>query len=108
MKRLLLINLVLILCIVIVPTMPKQMIMTLRETFIIEPAQKEQQISSRSGTRTTEELQCTEEGKNLIKKWEDCYLTAYRLEGEQYYTIRLGTLCRGCQKRTNYNTRRSR
>lgn len=99
MKRLILINLILIILIALIPTVRAEVLekMSLTCDLIIEKPIlneiNENTVSSRNleSCRGTEKIDfISDEGIKFIKEKENCFTTAKKLDGEPYYTIGYG------------------
>lgn len=99
MKRLIIINIVLIILTALIPTVRAEMLekMSLTCDFILEKPTSnevcEEPISSRNleSTRGTDKIDfISDEGIEFIKQKENCFTTAKKLDGEPYYTIGYG------------------
>lgn len=95
MKRLVIINLILLISIYIIPKQapPENHINTTTNKVAItsrssEPRQEE--IPLENPTIKNKPTNISQEGINLIKKYEGLKLNSYRLQGEEYYTIGYG------------------
>lgn len=92
MKKLIIINIILVLLIYIVPKEEKKENLEIQENIgVIEEIEaieeiQEEIIEEQQANITSYSKQCVA----LIKKYEGCKLQAYKLKGEQYYTIGYG------------------
>lgn len=94
MKRLVIINIILILLIYILPQkeiiIQKEIISQEKQTISSRSIEYSREIPLESTTIKNKPINISEEGINLIKKYEGFIDVAERLEGEQYYTIGYG------------------
>lgn len=102
MKRLIIINLVLMILIYIIPIkedVKNIQIATIQENRIVETVssrsleepRQDEEIALKQTTIENKATEISQEGINLIKQFEGLKLHSYRLEGEQHYTIRFWT-----------------
>ena len=99
MKKLIIINIVLIILTALIPTVRAEMLekMSLTCDIVIEKPIltkiNEENISSRTLENVRENTKIdfiSNEGIEFIKEKEDCFTTAKKLDGEPYYTIGFG------------------
>lgn len=91
MKRLVIINIILILLIYILPQkeiiIQKEIISQEKQTISSRSIEYNREIPLESTTIKNKAINISQEGINLIKKYEGLKLNSYRLQGEKYFTI---------------------
>ena len=92
MKRLILINIILMILIHIIPIkedIKNIQVATTQENGIVETVTSRSLEETRTDNIQQKPTNISQEGIDLIKQFEGLKLQAYRLDGEKYWTIRI-------------------